>query len=152
MSDEKIVCSEIEKGLEFPAFVAVDPQGNAKAMSEDALENLKRMHAQQGAAATNWAYGEVTNDDELKALIDSRSVESSQAATLKAKDARIVELEKQLASQNNAPKTLNATDVIAAINAATTIDDVNAAWNNDTRATVVKAKDARIVELAGGGK
>lgn len=109
-----------------------------------------------------WTFEEMEEEEANKLpFIDKSYITPGEAQSLVKdldaknieKDARIAELEKKLAELNagakkDAPKT--AADIIAAINEATTADDVNALISEDeTRTTVIAARDKKLAELNG---
>lgn len=104
---------------------------------------------------------EVIDEEEAKKLpfIDKDYVTGSEAqvkvgqlqSTVAEKDAEIERLKALLAGQGAgtgtaAPKQ-SAVEVIALIEAANSVDQVNALANGDERATVKKAAEKRIAEL-----
>lgn len=98
---------------------------------------------------------------------DKEFVPASAKAVVDAKNAEIAELQKKLAEaeakakanggsegtegngsgDENLSTSVNATEAIAVIGTLATVEEVNAYINGDSRATVVKAANAKIAEL-----
>lgn len=109
--------------------------------------------------ANKWKI-ELMDADEAKKLpfVDENFVTAadaiSQAQQLKTvvaeKDARLLELEAQLAEYKKAqePKQLTAQEVVDKINEATTPEQVNEIADGDTRKTVIDAASKKIESLS----
>ena len=96
---------------------------------------------------------------------DKEFVPASAKAVVDAKNAEIAELQRKLAEAEAKAKgssegtyqngsgdeklstAVNATDAIAVIGTLATVEEINAYINGDSRATVVKAANAKIAEL-----
>lgn len=99
---------------------------------------------------------EMQEDIKNKKILDPsyRKNKADLVADNKAKDAEIERLRAQLAEKNTdtgaaAPVKLSAADAIAKINAATTVEEVDAVLVGETRTSVIGAADKKKVDLAG---
>ena len=148
--------------------VAIDPTGFSHRMTEEAIDNLQRLHQDQ--QLKGWLYGELK--DEKKLLNKVKAVNPDTAAKLageneelKTKEekllARIAELEAEQRKANVIPPVINAggeaepalhwKQAVALIEAAHDIEAVNAISPESTANAVVQARSKRIAELEKGG-
>lgn len=111
-----------------------------------------------------WTIEEVSEEEaKNQPWKETNFVPAAAKAVVAEKDAKIAELQKKLAeaeakananpADSNAGNDekfatgVNATDAIAVIGTMQTVEEVNTYLNGDTRATVVKAANAKIAEL-----
>lgn len=112
-----------------------------------------------------WTIEEVSEEEaKNQPWKETNFVPAAAKAVVAEKDAQIAELQKKLAEAeakaNGGASTegplgketkfatdANATDAIAVIATLQTVEEVNTYLNGDTRATVVKAANAKIAEL-----
>jgi hypothetical protein len=117
--------------------------------------------------AEKWGIEEMEEEEAKKLpFIDEAYVTAAEAqdkakelaATVEQKDAKILELEAKLAALNAGSnstdlvltKSMNVEPAVEKINAATTAEEVNAMVAGDTRATIVKAVEAKLTALNAG--